>query len=268
MKKQETGLKRNALEKFFTKKKVAKKLSNIFKSKINFDNSVLIEPSAGNGVWCQFFDKILAYDIEPENNKIIQQDFLKLNLDLCFHCNLHFIGNPPFGRQSKLVKKFIKKICDCKKTKSFGFILPKSFKKPSYQKSIPLSFHLTYQEDLEDKSFIINNEEYDVPCIFQIWERKSIHRDLPILLQSKGFEFVKKNNNPDYSLRRVGVYAGKIDAEIDSKSEQSHYFITLNKKDNNFIERYNHSVKFEHNNTVGAKSISKQEFIKEINKII
>ena len=94
MKKQETGLKRNALEKFFTKKKVAKKLSNIFKSKINFDNSVLIEPSAGNGVWCQFFDKILAYDIEPENNKIIQQDFLKLNLDLCFHCNLHFIGNP------------------------------------------------------------------------------------------------------------------------------------------------------------------------------
>ena len=130
--------------------------------------------------------------------------------------------------------------------------MPKSFKKPSYQKSIPLSFHLTYQEDLEDKSFIINNEEYDVPCIFQIWERKSIHRDLPILLQAKGFEFVKKNNNPDYSLRRVGVYAGKIDAEIDSKSEQSHYFITLNKKDNNFIERYNHSVKFEHNNTVGA----------------
>ena len=269
MEKQETGLKRNALEKFFTKKEVAKKLSNIFKSKINFDNnSVLIEPSAGNGVWCQFFDRILAYDIEPENTKVIQQDFFKLNLDSCFHSNLHFIGNPPFGRQSKLVKKFIKKICDCKKTKSFGFILPKSFKKHSYQKSIPLSFHLIHQEDLGDKSFIINNEEYDVPCVFQIWERKSIHRELPILLQPNGFEFVKKKDHPNYSLRRVGVYAGKIDAEIDSKSKQSHYFITLNKKDNKFIERYNHSVKFEHNNTVGAKSISKQEFIKEINKII
>ena len=33
----------------------------------------------------------------------------------------------------ELAKKFIKHICKCDKTKSFGFILPKSFKKESMQ---------------------------------------------------------------------------------------------------------------------------------------
>ena len=111
-----------------------------------------------------------------------------------------------------MAKRFIKNICKYEKTKAIGFILPKSFKKPSYQKSIPLSFHLIHQEDLGEKSFVINNEEYDVPCVFQIWERKSIHRELPILLQPNGFEFVKKNDHPDYSLRRVGVYLN-VDVE-------------------------------------------------------
>ena len=44
--------------------------------------------------------------------------------------------------------------------------------------------------------------------------------------------------------------------------------VFITKDIDNFIEKYNLSVKFEHNNTVGAKSISKQEFIKEINKIV
>ena len=43
------------------------------------------------------------------------------------------------------------------------------------------------------------------------------YRDLPILLQSKGFEFVKKNNNPDYSLREVYMQAKlmKIDSKVN-----------------------------------------------------
>ena len=51
-----------------------------------------------------------------------------------FQSNLHFIGNPPFGRQSSLAKKFIKHICSCDKTKTIAFILPKSFKKDSLKK--------------------------------------------------------------------------------------------------------------------------------------
>ena len=59
----------------------------------------------------------MSYDIKPEGKGIIEQDFLKLNITDGFNIPLHFIGNPPFGRQSSLAKKFIKHICNCDKTK-------------------------------------------------------------------------------------------------------------------------------------------------------
>ena len=271
MEAQQTGLKRNTIEKFYTKSEVTKRLSDIYKSIIKIDkDDLIIEPSAGTGNWCsQFMDyNLLSYDIEPAGPNIIQQNFLNLNLTLGFHLPIHFIGNPPFGRQATLAKRFIKNICKYEKTKAIGFILPKSFKKDSFKKTFPLKYHLIYQEDLEENSFIVNNEDYTVPCVFQIWKHENHNRNLPVIHEANGYHFVKKEEEPDYSLRRVGVYAGKIDSEIDSKSIQSHYFIKLDKDIDNFIEKYNLSVKFEHNNTVGAKSISKQEFIKEINKIV
>ena len=79
---------------------------------------------------------------------------------------------------------------------------------------------------------------------------------------------VKKDENPDFSLRRVGVYAGKIDTDIE-KSEQSHYFIKLDNDINKqqFLEKYSKII-FDTDNTVGPKSISKQEFIVNINNCI
>ena len=57
-------------------------------------------------------------------------------------------------------------------------------------------------------------------------------------------------------------------SEIDDKSIQSHYFIKLNNINNieNIINQLN-EIKFNFNNTVGPKSISKQELIQEFNKI-
>jgi len=266
-----TGLKRDLSDKFYTKPEVTKRLCSIFEQQINIkEGDLIIEPSAGTGNWCLHLHKynLISYDIDPQGPNILQQNFLNLNLTGCFHLPLHFIGNPPFGRQASIAKKFIKNICNCDKTKSIAFILPKSFKKDSFQKVFPLHFHLIYQEDIEDKAFIVNGEDYTVPCIFQIWKREDHNRIINPIIEPINYRFVKKDEEPDFSLRRVGVYAGKIDSEIDSKSIQSHYFIKLDKHINNFIEKYDSSVKFEHNNTVGAKSISKQEFIKEINKIV
>lgn len=271
MKEQRTGLKRNTVEKFYTKVEVTKRLSDIYKSVIKIEkDDLIIEPSAGSGNWSsQLTDyNILSYDIEPAGPNIIQQNFLNLDLTAKFNSNIHFIGNPPFGRQATLAKKFIKKICKYEKTKAIGFILPKSFKKDSFKKTFSLKYHLVYQEDLEENSFIVNNKDYSVPCVFQIWKYENYNRILPVKHKANGYHFVKKDEEPDFSLRRVGVYAGKIDKEIESKSIQSHYFIKLDKVIDNFIEKYNLSVKFQHNNTVGAKSISKQEFIKEINKFV
>jgi len=109
--------------------------------------------------------------------------------------------------------------------------------------------------------------ESDVPCIFQIWQykdeiRNEIKKQIPL-----HFKFVVKEDTPDISFRRVGVNAGTITTDINNKSFQSHYFIkfTNNKTINENIEKLK-SLKFDFNNTVGPKSISKPELINEFNK--
>jgi hypothetical protein len=88
-------------------------------------------------------------------------------------------------------------------------------------------------------------------------------------LRENNFEFVKQNDNPHISFRRVGVNAGKIDIITNGKSIQSHYFIKfMNNKSVDENINLLSNVKFDHNNTVGSKSISKQELIAEFNKYI
>lgn len=83
------------------------------------------------------------------------------------------------------------------------------------------------------------------------------------------FLFVDKDSDPDISFRRVGVNAGKIDNNISDKSVQSHYFIkfTNGKSVEENVDKLK-NIHFDFNNTVGPKSISKQELIKEFIRIL
>ena len=264
---QGTGKHRNTIDKFYTNPSIVKKYIDKFKPYIA-KNDLIIEPSAGCGVWTTLLHmyNLIAFDIQPEGEGIQQMNFLDVDL-YAFESNLHFIGNPPFGRQSSLAKKFIKHICNCEKTQTVAFILPKSFKKDSFQKVFPPNYHLEYQDDVGKDAFLANGKPHHVPCIFQIWRKKDTNRIIPKKLEPKGFKFVKKDQNPDYSLRRVGVYAGKMFTEIEDKSIQSHYFIKLEQNNDDFMEKYN-TIEWKHDNTVGPKSISKQEFIRELNKLV
>jgi hypothetical protein len=97
--------------------------------------------------------------------------------------------------------------------------------------------------------------------ILYLWERKNIIREKTILkTKSNLISFVKKTDNPDYSFRRVGFFAGMIYDEIDEKSEQSHYFVKSSVEIKDFLKNY----KWEHNNTAGPRSIGKSEIIKII----
>jgi hypothetical protein len=122
--------------------------------------------------------------------------------------------------------------------------------------------------DIPDKSFLVNNIEHSVPCIFQIWEKKSFDRPVLPKLSPENFTFVTKHDNPDISFRRVGINAGKIDTNVN-KSPQSHYFIKFTNRNNlqDIIQKLS-TITFESNNTVGPKSISSQEIIKEFNPIL
>jgi hypothetical protein len=273
---QSIGLKRCTIDKFYTKSEIALKCYDKFIEIINplTETDLIIEPSAGNGSFSNIimknFDNYNFYDIEPEADNIIKQDFLLLDFEQFInkYDNIHILGNPAFGRQASIAKKFIQK--SCKYASSIGFILPKSFKKDTFKKSFDLKFHLIYEMDLENNAFILGNNgnDYNVPCIFQIWKKKLFDRVIPIIIESVYFAFVKKNELPDFSIRRVGFYASKI-YNGTKDSTQSHYYIKLldNINKTKFFEQYETVIQFEHNNTVGPKSISKQELIKKINTI-
>jgi hypothetical protein len=268
---QQLGLSRTGYDKFYTKPEQAAQCCQLVKALISPEDLV-IEPSAGNGSFIDPIKKLtknfLFYDIEPDHPEIIEIDFLNFNPSgyLEKYKKIHTIGNPPFGRQSSLAKRFIKKCASF--SDSISFILPKSFKKESFQKAFPLSFHLVQELDLPENSFLVGDEVHNVPCVFQIWMKRDVLRPIAIKEEPRGYRFVKKSESPDISFRRVGVYAGKIDLDTESKSEQSHYFIkfsdpkTLDKLDE-FSQ-----IKFCSDNTVGPKSVSKPELIHEFNKII
>jgi hypothetical protein len=271
--KQTKGLKRNTIDKFYTNESAVNLCCSLINDKLSVNSEdLIIEPSAGNGSFIEAIKLMSSnykfYDLKPESPEIIEQDYLELNyqpIQSQFK-KIHIIGNPPFGRQSSLAIKFIKKSCEF--ANSVSFILPKSFKKDSLRKAFSLCFHLVFEIDLPENSFLVDGNEHNVDTIFQIWEKKGFDREITEKNEPNGFIFVKINENPDISFRRVGVYAGKIDKNTE-KSIQSHYFIKFinNKTIDENLANLKH-IQFNHNNTVGPKSISKQELIKEFLKVL
>jgi len=271
-----TGLKRDTIDKFYTNLNIASQCIRWFSENINIENTdVIIEPSAGNGSFInglrELSSNCLFYDIEPEHADIIKQDFLEYSTSNIngFDPNtkIHVVGNPPFGRQATLAIQFIKKSCSF--AHSISFILPKSFKKDSMRNKIPREFHLVFESDLPEKSFSVDGDDVNVPCVFQIWEKRDELRDKPIVEKPIGFEFVTKQDPHDISFRRVGVNAGVVDTKTENKSPQSHYFIrfTNDSNLNDNVERVR-NLQYEMNNTVGPRSISKPEVIHAFNHIL
>jgi len=107
------------LDKFYTPSETVDKCINLFNETFK-DVTEIIEPSAGNGAFSLKIPNCIAYDLEPEHESIIKQDFLKVLLP--YKKGRAFIGNPPFGERNNLALKFFKhsiKMCDM-----IGFILP------------------------------------------------------------------------------------------------------------------------------------------------
>jgi predicted RNA methylase len=269
--KQSRGLKRNTIDKYYTNNIAVELCLSFVKTHISISNGdLIIEPSAGNGAFISgiklLTNNFVFYDLEPENAEITRQDYLTYIHNVSDK-KIHVIGNPPFGRQSSLAIRFIKKSCEF--CDSVSFILPKSFKKDSLKRKFPLNFHLIAESDLPYKSFLVNNVEYDVPCIFQIWKKRSFNRASIEKIAPLNFIFVEKMQQPDISVRRVGVNAGVISTDIDNKSVQSHYFIKFtNDKNIEYNMEQLSQITYNFNNTVGPKSISKQELIVKFNSLL
>ena len=158
-------------DKFYTKTNISKLCIDML-NLLEFD--LIVEPSAGSGSFSKQIENCVAYDLVPEDESIIQQDFFELDIEQFKEKKVLTIGNPPFGVQNNLAIRFFNKAAEYSDT--IAFILPKSFMKESVQNKLDLSFHLETFIELPYKSFSLNGEEYGVNCVFQIWKKKNTKR--------------------------------------------------------------------------------------------
>lgn len=147
------------LDKYYTPKETAKKCIDLFFETFT-DVSEIIEPSAGCGNFSLQIPNCIAYDLEPEHESIIRQDFLKLELP--YKKGRAFIGNPPFGDGDRLAKSF----CDhaCKMGDMIGFILPISQLKNNDTLS---HFDLIESIDLG----VLEYSNVEAHCCFNLFQR-------------------------------------------------------------------------------------------------
>lgn len=249
---------KNELDQYYTSEHVAnlcwKRIEEFLRSQgCNLSDYKYIEPSAGTGAFLRDDLNISAYDLEPKDNRIHKADFLEVNE--CIKDKI-VVGNPPFGFASNLALKFINH-CASNDAKYICFILPKTFAKKVFQEKLDKRLHLRYQEHLPKKSFILDGNPYDVPCVFQIWELKEQFRNELII---KPHLTLGSETDYDFILRRVGGRAGKI-ISADAYTKSSSLYV---KGDRNLVIKYAEEISKECVLTAGVKSIT----LKEINYII
>jgi len=276
MDQQDTGkFRKNTKDQYYTKFSVAKQCVDQIVRLFPHTNSYQwIEPSAGNGVFLRALpDSItdkLGIDIDPKSTEVQRADFLTWSpTDVVTRV---FFGNPPFGRQGSLAKSFIKH--SAAHAQIIAFILPRSFVKPSMSKAFPLAFHCVYTTDIDKNAFEVNDNSYDVPCVFQIWEKRAYPREIPPPIKESGFTYVKKTEPFHIACKRVGGLAGKCypcspTASLDYHAEY-HYFLRL---DENHIPQLQPIINAMNahvfpSNTVGPRSLSKSEINEVLNLVL
>lgn len=154
---------------FFTKPDIAKR----FVEKVNslypldaFDN--VIEPSAGAGSILQCLpDKTrIGLDIVPMHDEVLPNDFFDYTFP---KGKTAVVGNPPFGRQSKLAIEFFNKCA--RYADVIAFIIPRSWMKYRTQKQLHPDFELYSSIILPDEAFTLDGKPYTVRCCIQIWSK-------------------------------------------------------------------------------------------------
>jgi hypothetical protein len=247
------------LDQFYTNRNISKKCYDIISDKIDLTKYKLLEPSAGEGSFSDMFhSNSISIDIDPKKSYIVKQDFLEFEVDI--KEKYVTIGNPPFGKNSSLAVKFFNKSANF--SDYICFILPKTFKKDTIINRLHRNMFLIYEEVLPKNSFNYQGNKYNVPCVFQIWEKRKEVRDLiPQKRTSKYFQFTDKEN-ADIAIRRVGGLAGKVIEDFSEYKEASHYYIKYegSKVLDIFKKCYKDFNKVASNSS-GNPSLSKHELI-------
>lgn len=197
------------LDKYYTPVSLAEYCINKTYEIIGKENiTEIIEPSAGNGSFSLQIPDCIAYDIEPEHESIIKQDYLKLELE--YKKGRLIIGNPPFGKHNTLSVSFYKK--SCKISDFIVFILPISqLDNPNEM----FDYDLIYSENLGNNKY----SNIEVPCCLNIYtkpingnNKKPINKleDVSIDIHLRGRKTQEIFYDSDLRICAFGASAGKV----------------------------------------------------------
>lgn len=256
-----TGLRRDEKDQFYTAPEIVDLCLRRLRPYAPA-NAQWIEPSAGAGAFLTQVPGATGYDIEPKHPNVQRADFL--TVDIPAECVI--FGNPPFGRQGSLARKFIAHASA--RACVIGFILPRSFVKPSMQKAFPPCFHLVDEITLPECSFVVDGHPYSVPCVFQVWVKRDTNRIVVPEVTPTGFSFVKKTDSYHIAFRRVGGTAGRCSLPSETLAVQCYYFISLDdpsRAENIVAQSLAHVFPA---NTTGPRSLSKGEATQFLNTAI
>jgi hypothetical protein len=202
-------------DQFFTPKIIAEKCWNTFlkEVKINLDDYIFIEPSAGDGSFLKILPKgSIGLDIEPRSNGILKQDYLLWKPVSNDTKKYIVFGNPPFGLRGHLALNFINHsytfadyVC---------FILPQLFEsdgKGSPRKRVK-GYNLIYSEELSAMFYSPDNQEVKINGVFQIWSKYSSNSKYTIKLNSE-------ENMKVYSLSDGGTVSSTRNKDMIGKCD-------------------------------------------------
>ncbi len=209
------------LDQYYTRQDVAVHFHTIFCEHFDPTTLQMVEPSAGAGAFFKLLPRgSLAYDVEPKFIGIQTADFLTVHIES--GRSIAAIGNPPFGKNSSMAVRFFNHAA--RQASVIALILPRTFRKASIENRLDRAFHLIREEIVPDDAFLFRSKPYNVPAIFQIWERRSESRDLRrVDIQHPDFEFTTPDR-ADFAIQRVGARAGRVHRDLTA-STSSHYFI-------------------------------------------
>lgn len=255
------------LSQFLTADEVAAMLWRGFQLFYNPQKFVMVEPSAGTGVFLKRMPTgSLGIDLDPQHPGVVQADFLKVDqawlaAHIALDRHIAILGNPPFGEGSELAWQFFNHAASVADV--IAFILPPSVRKAGIENRLDQYFHLVAEWVVPADAFVFQGRVHNVRTIFQIWERRSNPRVLRHVEYSHpDFTFIKpeaKAELANLAIRRIGANAGQVYDDLAGKSASSHYFVQARAG----VVRRLKALDLRHvaANTVSIPSLAKSEIV-------
>ncbi|MFN3473021.1 MAG: hypothetical protein ACK4ZW_03135 [Blastomonas sp.] len=249
------------LDQIFTTDEVARDLLDFVIRRYGSQPHLFIEPSAGLGAFLNHMPASkIGIELDCKIPGLLAADFLTVSVQ----CTppIIVVGNPPFGKSSSLAVEFFNHAA--RMADVIAFVLPMTFKKASIQNRLHANFYLVEEVDVPAFAFTFRSKPKNVPCTFQIWERRQGERKLHDLQMSHpDFEFTDREN-ADFAVQRVGANAGRVHHDFKQSTWRSgeklvkdHYFIR------GPVERIFRKLDFASmaRNTAGNPSLAKTEIV-------